>query len=62
MATVPVVQNHAADSVHEEFLELVCGDEQLLRAEFDAIIAQEWGSRPPSGSSTRSVSGNPPPS
>src|SRR6478672_1585568 len=47
LATVPAVQNHAADSLHEEFLELVCGDEQLLRAEFDAIIAQEWGSRPP---------------
>src|SRR5688572_15123601 len=31
----------------EEFLELMCDDEDLLRAEFDAIIAREWPSRPP---------------
>jgi hypothetical protein len=31
----------------DEFLELVCADEQLLRAEFDAIIAAQWpGSEP----------------
>jgi len=30
------------DEAQEEFLELICADEQLLRAEFDAIIAQEW--------------------
>jgi hypothetical protein len=34
-------------AVDEEFLELMCADEELLRAEFDAIIAQEWASRPP---------------
>jgi hypothetical protein len=34
-------------AVDEEFLELVCADEELLRAEFDAIIAQEWASTPP---------------
>ena len=31
-----------ATAVEEEFLELVYGDEDLLRAEFDAIIAAEW--------------------
>ncbi|HEU5267664.1 MAG TPA: hypothetical protein VFU35_13235 [Jatrophihabitans sp.] len=31
----------------EQFLALICSDEQLLRAEFDAIIAAEWPSRPP---------------
>ena len=36
----------AARSVDEEFLDLVCADEELLRAEFDAIIAQEWSSSP----------------
>lgn len=36
---------HAAmRQVEEEFVALVCADAQLLRAEFDAIIAQEWGS------------------
>jgi hypothetical protein len=33
----------AADRVEEEFLGLVCADEELLRAEFDALIAATWG-------------------
>jgi hypothetical protein len=33
----------AVDEVEEEFLELVCADEELLRAEFDALIAATWG-------------------
>lgn len=37
----------AVRGVDEEFLELICADEELLRAEFDAIIDQEWLSRPP---------------
>ena len=40
MATVPIARNRAG-SLQEEFLELVCGDEELLRAEFDSIIAQD---------------------
>ena len=31
----------------DEFMELVCGDADLLRAEFDAIVAEEWGGQPP---------------
>jgi len=31
----------------ERFVELICADEALLRAEFDAIIAAEWPSPPP---------------
>jgi hypothetical protein len=32
----------------EQFLELMCADEELLQAEFDAIIAEEWpDSSPP---------------
>ena len=34
-------------SEDEEFLALVCADEQLLRAEFDAIVAAEWPGPPP---------------
>lgn len=50
MPTVPAVRFGAAHDVEEEFLELVCADEELLRAEFDAIIAREWPSRrPPPG-------------
>jgi hypothetical protein len=29
--------------VDAQFLALVCADEELLRAEFDAIIAAAWG-------------------
>jgi hypothetical protein len=35
------------DEVQETFLELVYADEELLRAEFDAIIAEEWGQPTP---------------
>ena len=35
MPTATAVHGRAARSLEEEFLELVCGDEQLLRAEFD---------------------------
>jgi hypothetical protein len=38
---------HAIRSMDEEFLELLCADEELLRAEFDAIIAAEWPGPPP---------------
>jgi hypothetical protein len=31
------------DEVDAQFLALVCADEDLLRAEFDAIIAAGWG-------------------
>ena len=31
----------------EEFLELLLADEELLRAEFEAIIAAEWPGPPP---------------
>jgi len=46
---MPTVTAHvgATHGVHEDFLELVCADEQLLRAEFDAIIAEEWPANPP---------------
>lgn len=36
--------------IGEEFLDLVCADEDLLRAEFDAIISATWSpppARPP---------------
>jgi len=40
----------AADEVEEEFLALVYADEELLRAEFDALIAATWGQpRQPAG-------------
>jgi hypothetical protein len=37
----------ATRGTDEQFLELLCADEDLVRAEFDAIIAAEWPSPPP---------------
>lgn len=49
--------------VEQEFLDLVCSDEELVQAEFEAIIAAEWptppsppGARPP----LRRPAGRPP--
>ena len=48
MATVQAVRVGAAPGgVDEDFVQLVCADEQLLRAEFDAIIDREWPARHP---------------
>jgi hypothetical protein len=33
-------------ALDEDFWDLVCSDEQWLRAEFDAIIAAEWAGPP----------------
>lgn len=37
----------AARSSQEQFVELMCADAELVRAEFDAIIAAEWSQPPP---------------
>src|SRR6478735_1305389 len=42
MPAAPAAHVGAAPTVDEEFLELVYADEQMVRAEFDSIIAQEW--------------------
>jgi hypothetical protein len=38
---------------HDEFLALVCADEEWLRAEFDAIVAAEWPGPPPGAAGGR---------
>lgn len=35
-----------AQTLDEEFLSLLCEDEELVRAEFDAIIEANWGEPP----------------
>jgi hypothetical protein len=37
----------ATRSTDEQFLDLLLADEDLLRAEFDAIVAAEWPGPPP---------------
>src|SRR6478735_2298755 len=46
-AIAPADGVDAAASTAEQFVELLCADEDLLRAEFDAIIAAEWPEPPP---------------
>lgn len=36
----------AAQTLDKEFLALLCEDEDLVRAEFDEIIAANWGEPP----------------
>jgi hypothetical protein len=47
MPAIPVRDREAAATSDAEFFALVCSDEDLLRAEFDAIIADEWPDPPP---------------
>jgi hypothetical protein len=43
--TAPVAQQSSARAWEAEFLDLICADEELLRAEFDAIVAAAWPTR-----------------
>ena len=46
MPTTPATGDTITGTVDEQFLDLICSDEDLLRAEFDAIITAEWPSPP----------------
>jgi hypothetical protein len=47
MPTCATSQHGSTLAAEEEFLAIVCSDEDLVRAEFEAIIAAEWPSLPP---------------
>jgi len=49
----------ATPGTDEQFIELVCADEDLVRAEFDAIIAAEWPSPPPVQPASAGADGRP---
>jgi hypothetical protein len=46
VSSTSAIDAAAAPSVDEQFLDLVCDNTDLLGAEFDAIIAAEWPTRP----------------
>ncbi len=47
-----------ADTPTDSFVDLVCADPLLLRAEFDALVAASWHSEPPAPpTSTRTLVG-----
>jgi hypothetical protein len=46
MPTTLAISDPATWTVDEQFLDLICNDQDLLAAEFDAIIAAEWPGPP----------------
>jgi hypothetical protein len=46
-----------ADLLEREFLDLVYADEELLRAEFDALMAASWGASAETGRTVRNPAG-----
>jgi hypothetical protein len=46
MPTTPATCDTTVRTLDEQFLDLICNDEDLLTAEFDAIIAAGWPSPP----------------
>ncbi len=46
MSTATGVRGHVARGNDEQFLDLICSDDQFVQAEFDAIIAAEWPDPP----------------
>lgn len=56
MPTTPATRGTSARTVDERFLDLICNDQDLLDAEFDAIIAAEWPG-PPTDPAGRGVTG-----
>jgi hypothetical protein len=59
MPTTPATGDTTARTVDEQFLDLICGDADLLAAEFDTIIAAEWHT-PPADRPGRSTAGGHP--
>jgi hypothetical protein len=59
MPPSPAVGATTARNLDEQFFDLICGDADLLAAEFDAIIAAEW-SAPPDDGPGRGTSGRHP--
>ena len=56
-ATPPT--SETARRVDEQFLDLICGETDLLTAEFDAIIAAEWPEPPADGPARGAAGGRP---
>ncbi|HEY0805430.1 MAG TPA: hypothetical protein VGD84_10205, partial [Pseudonocardiaceae bacterium] len=48
------------EAVWDEFLAVICADEEWVRAEFDALIAAQWPDPPPPAPAPRPAL--PPPS
>jgi hypothetical protein len=56
MPTTAATGDTGAQTVDEQFLDLICSDADLLAAAFDAIVAAEWR-EPPTDRSGRDTGG-----
>jgi len=43
----PAARPGRADRLDDEFVDLICEDDELVRAEFDALVAACWDLTPP---------------
>jgi len=59
MPPAPATGDTTTRTVKDQFLDLICGDADLLAAEFDAIIAAQWP-EPPGHSPGRGAAGRHP--
>jgi hypothetical protein len=57
--TMPATGDPTTRTVEEQFLDLICSDQDLLAAEFDAIIAAEWPGPPANPAGRGTVGGRP---
>jgi len=61
MGSTPATGDASAWAIDEQFVDLICGDAELVAAEFDAIIAAEWPTPPvdghAGGGQTRCIAG-----
>jgi hypothetical protein len=60
MPTTPATGDTIAWTVEEQFLDLICSDEDLIQTEFDAIIAAEWPNPPANTPGRAPLAGTPP--
>lgn len=42
MGVLADAERLSASALEEQFIGLVCGDDELVQAEFDALVAAEW--------------------
>jgi hypothetical protein len=49
MPVTPATGEATARTVDEQFVDLICSDQDLLAAEFEAITAAQWPDRPARG-------------
>lgn len=60
MSTATGLRGDVTRRSDEQFLDLICSDDEFVQAEFEAIIAAEWPSPPPDRPRRDTPRGRPP--